>query len=81
MRTVINTDSAPGRRSIDALLELYVSWREACQAVRQAYGEWGESDHSQRTLTYAGYLAALDREEQAASAYADQIDLVNRICK
>jgi hypothetical protein len=81
MRTVINTDSGPRRRSIDALLEQYVSWREACHAVRRAYREWGESDHAQHTLTYAGYLAALDREEQAARAYADQIALVSRIYK
>ena len=78
MRTMISTDSALGRRSIDALLELYVCWREECNAVQQAYQWWADSDREQRGLAYAGYVAALDREEHAAHAYAQQLDTIER---
>jgi hypothetical protein len=79
MRTVINIDSAPGRRSIDALLERYVCWREESEAVWQAYEGWNDSDCGEREPAYAGYLAALDREELAARAYAHQIGRVRRM--
>jgi hypothetical protein len=79
MTTVTDSDSALGRRSIDALLECYVSWREECRGVRRAYQEWAVADRRQRELAYAGYVAALDREEQAARAYAVQIYRVTRI--
>jgi hypothetical protein len=58
MRTVLDSETALGRRAIDALLECYVSWREECQEVR---------------------LAALDREECAARAYAEHIERLRRI--
>jgi hypothetical protein len=80
MRTVANSNTAVARRSIDALLEGYVRWREECAAVRRTYQGWVEADRSQRRLAYAGYVAALDREERAADAYAEQIDCVSRIC-
>jgi hypothetical protein len=81
MRTGIRSDSTLGRRSIDALLEVYVSWREECNAVRQAYESWAGSDRGQRGLAYAGYVAALDREEHAARAYADQIERISPISR
>jgi hypothetical protein len=79
MRTVVSSDSAPSRWSIDALLETYVCWREECHAVRQAYQGWVEAERGQRGLAYAGYVAVLDREEQAARAYADQVERVGRM--
>jgi hypothetical protein len=33
------------------------------------------------SLAYAGYVAALDREEQAASTYADHVERVSRISR
>jgi hypothetical protein len=79
MSTVTNRDSAAGRRSIDMLLQHYVSWREESHAVRLAYQHWADSDRGRRGVAYAGYVAALDREELAARAYADQIERVSRI--
>jgi hypothetical protein len=73
MRTMFSTDSALGRRSIDALLELYVAWREECNAVQHAYQWWAGSDRGELGLAYAGYVAALDREEHAARVYAERI--------
>jgi hypothetical protein len=76
MSTVIDRDSAIDPWTIDALLERYVYWREECITVRETYRRWAGVERSQRGLAYGGYLAALDREEQAARAYADQIKRV-----
>jgi hypothetical protein len=71
--------TAIGRWAVDELLERYVSWREECCAVDLSYRRWGDSGVSEGQLAYAGYLAALDREEQAARVYADHIARVGRI--
>jgi hypothetical protein len=78
MGSIISTDSVLGRRSIDVLLELYVAWREECNAVQQAYQRWAGSDRGEGGLAYAWYVAALDGEERAARAYAHQIDTIER---
>jgi hypothetical protein len=80
MRTVIDSDTLLARSAVDVLLEYYVRWREECQAVWLTYQSWADADRSERGLAYAAYLAALDREERAARAYADQIVWVRRIC-
>jgi transcription initiation factor TFIIIB Brf1 subunit/transcription initiation factor TFIIB len=77
--TAASTYAALGRWVIDDLLEGYVSWREACQSVRLAYERWMASDRGEHGLAYAGYLAALDREERAARTYADHIARVTRV--
>jgi hypothetical protein len=38
-------------------------------AVADSYRSWSEAVGDQRAVAYAGYLAALDREERAANAY------------
>ncbi len=73
MRTIFSTDGALSRRSIDALLGLYVAWHEECNAVQHAYQSWAGSDRGELGLAYAGYVAALDREEHAARVYAERI--------
>jgi hypothetical protein len=78
MDVVTDSASALGRRMIDELLERYVAWREECSAVRLAYQCWAQSGRRERRLAYAGYLAALDREEQAARTYAGHVDRVRR---
>jgi hypothetical protein len=80
MTAVTDSQAPRARWAIDVLLERYVSWREECRAVRRAYQWWVDSERRHRELAYAGYLAALDREEHAARAYADQIELVARMC-
>jgi hypothetical protein len=57
------------RRYVDELIDDYVSWREACAAVAVSYENWRCSDRPDRKLAFSGYVAALDREEQAATAY------------
>jgi hypothetical protein len=78
MKTVTKPDTAPGRFAIDALFERYVSWREECHAAEMAYRRWLDGEHGERRLAFAAYLAAIDREEQAARTYADQFARVER---
>ena len=47
----------------------YARWREASLGVTQAYRSWAVAPGGERFLAHAAYLAALDREEGAASAY------------
>jgi hypothetical protein len=79
MRTVPELETALGRWAIDELLEGYVSWREECDAVRLAYRRLADSRAQERRVAYAGFLAALEREEHAADVYADRIERVKRL--
>jgi hypothetical protein len=56
-------------RLLDALIEGYVTWREACAAVTATYENWGRAAREERPTAYAAYATALDFEERAASAY------------
>ncbi|HEY2319134.1 MAG TPA: hypothetical protein VGH67_12605 [Solirubrobacteraceae bacterium] len=77
--SAVPTYTAVHRSAIDELLEGYVSWRETCGAVWQAYERWIGSDRAERALAYAAYLAALDGEERAASTYARHAQRVARL--
>ena len=76
MSTVVDSHKALDPWTVDALLERYVYWREECIEVRETYRRWAGSERLQRGLAHGAYLAALDREELAARAYADQIERV-----
>lgn len=76
--SAVPTYTAFHRSAIDDLLEGYVSWREACEAVWRSYERWIDSDRGQRALAHAAYLAALDGEERAASTYARHTERVAR---
>jgi hypothetical protein len=79
MGTVTDSTTRFGRWAIDEMLNRYISWREECYAVQAAYQRWTDSDRRERRLAYAGYLAALDREERAARIYAVHVERVSRI--
>jgi hypothetical protein len=79
MDTITDSTIAFVRRTTDELVERYISWREESSAVRVAYQQWASSGRGERTLAYAGYVAALDREEQAARAYAGHVDRIRRL--
>jgi hypothetical protein len=59
---------------IDRLMDMYVEWREECVALWDAYETWKRTPAPDRTLAFAAYRAALDREEWASSVYADLVD-------
>jgi hypothetical protein len=79
MRTEFGSDTAVRRWAVDELLECYLSWSEECHAVRLAYRRWVDSAQAEARLGYAGYVAAFDREEQAARVYADHMERVRWI--
>ena len=62
---------------VDAAIEAYVRWREECTEVREAYRRWSSAAKADRTLASCAYIAALDREQAAASFYADAM---RRLC-
>jgi hypothetical protein len=46
------------------------SWHEAALDARRAYGRWQLAGDGERGLAAACYLAAIEREEKAASEYS-----------
>jgi hypothetical protein len=66
---------------VDQMLELYCDWRTECGAVQSAYERFSVAAGSERTLAYAAYTAALDRECSAADAYAAQTRLITSIAE
>ena len=79
MDTATDGPTAVVRWAIDELVERYLSWREESFAVWMAYQQWVDSGRGERRLAYAGYLAALDREEQAARTYAGHVGRIRRL--
>jgi hypothetical protein len=60
----------------DEFTESYVCWREACEDVGAAYRRWADGGPQQRTLGFATYCAALEREELAASIHSEWAELL-----
>ncbi len=58
------------KRVVDRLMEAYVSWREACLLVSDAYGAWASEMGPGATSAFWWYMAALEQEERAAEVYA-----------
>jgi hypothetical protein len=54
----------------DEFLYSWVRWREACEDVHSAYRYWATCGPKESELAFEVYLAALDREEQAARIHA-----------
>ena len=58
---------------VDRMIELYCDWRTACWDVRAAYERFLDARAPDRAVAFAAYTGALDQEESACDAYADQI--------
>jgi hypothetical protein len=71
-------DAATEPRSAlaDAFVDSWVAWRESCEDLRSAYRWWGECARPDRAIAFAGYRAALDREQHAAGIHADWTERV-----
>jgi hypothetical protein len=66
---------------VDAMLEVYVSWREECVAVAAAYDAWSCAEHRDKARAFGAYLAALGREHLTATSYrrfAEQVAQAQR---
>jgi hypothetical protein len=61
---------------VDLMMDLYCDWRTECEQVRAAYERFCNASPSDRVLAFAGYTSALDQEEAACEAYAEQLELV-----
>lgn len=64
-------------RFADALVDLYVEWREECSSVHSAYERWRSALRDDSSGAFAAYNAALDREERAGNAYAALVQRVS----
>lgn len=62
----------------DHLIGSYSDWRMQCLNVRAAYEHFTVAPAAERALAFAAYRAALDREDSAADAYAEQVRQVGR---
>ena len=62
--------------AVDQLLEFYCAWREECAQVHTAYMRLSSASQPDRTLAFAAYIAALDREAAAAHMYLEQVNRV-----
>ena len=58
------------KRLVDRLIDAYVSWREACLRVSDAYDSWTSETGPGATSAFGCYMAALEQEERAAEVYA-----------
>ena len=55
----------------DLAVNAYVAWRHECVAVWDAYLTWKHAHAVYEPQAFGAYEAALEREEMAASAYAE----------
>jgi hypothetical protein len=67
------------KRVVDKLIDAYVSWREACLRVSNAYGSWAGETGPGATSSFGRYMAALDQEERAADVYAGLVRRVGQL--
>ncbi len=70
------TDVKIAPEQADQLIALYCDWREECVVVEAAYERFKAAPGADRTLAFAAYAAALEREESAAARYEAQIVLI-----
>jgi hypothetical protein len=62
------------RALVDRMLDEYISWREECSCVAFSHARWNRAASHERSLAFGAYVAALDREERAATVYRELID-------
>jgi hypothetical protein len=67
------------KRLVDGLMQAYVSWREACLRVNDAYGSWAKETSVCATSAFERYTEALDLEEHAAEVYAGLVQRVSQL--
>jgi hypothetical protein len=65
---------------LGATRDSYVSWRHESRAVAEAYRAWSLAVGTRRRAAFDRYVAALDREEQAARGYGRLVDRAHTVC-
>lgn len=69
------------KRQLDKMIDAYVTWREACLLVSDAYDSWVSETGPGATVAFGRYMTALDQEEQAAELYANLVRRVERLVR
>jgi hypothetical protein len=64
---------------VDGLIAAYVTWRTECSAVTRAYGLWSICGPRQKKAVFRVYVAALDREERAATTYRSVLEQITTL--
>jgi hypothetical protein len=59
------------RQTVDEAVLAYVEWREECTAVWDAYRRWARAPSADAAFAFGEYTSALDREQGAATVYAE----------
>lgn len=67
------------KRLVDNMIEAYVTWRDACLLVGNTYDSWTGESGTGAKAAFGRYVAALDREEQAAELYAGLVRRVGQL--
>jgi hypothetical protein len=62
----------------DEAIARYVEWREECATVYDAYAKWTNAPTDKTDLPFAAYIAALDREQSAATVYGRALRRLER---
>lgn len=76
MATAESQDGQVRAEVIDRLIELYCDWREECAQVHATYERFSSAAADSRSLAFAAYTAALDREAAASRSYEVQVNRV-----
>lgn len=79
MTLVDHHDSASLDALLDEMLDHYITWRGEAKAVAAAYRNWSGAAPDDHLPRFSAYLAALDREEAAATTYAIAARTVERV--
>jgi hypothetical protein len=74
----LDTTAWPVPALIDRVFAGYAEWREATDAVADAYRRWWVAPASEEAARFEAYMAALDREQTAAGMCAESISEFER---
>jgi hypothetical protein len=70
----LTTEARPKSRAKARTMEFWDAWAFAAVESGLALEAWMSAPQEEKELGYFTYLAALDREEQAATALAERVD-------
>jgi hypothetical protein len=65
--------------TVDDAIRAYVEWREVCATVWNAYQRWSRASADEASVAYGVYVAALDREDVAATRYGESMRRVGEV--
>jgi hypothetical protein len=72
----LTTQAPPKVRAQARTMEFWDAWAFAAVESGLALEAWMSAPQDEKELGYFAYLASLDREEKAASALAERVNLV-----